>query len=84
MNCFCQCSYICEFNIEAGLDSCSEEDTHAIHEEWIWIDTEIMYLQPMSFQHVPFPAAMNCMMITRVAGAMKERKSDTNMRWNQY
>jgi len=40
VNCFCQCSYVCEFNTEAGLDSCSEEDNHAIHKKWIWINTE--------------------------------------------
>jgi hypothetical protein len=44
----------------------------------------LMYLQPMSLQHAPFPAAMKCMMIARVAGAVKGRKSDTNMSQNQY
>jgi len=44
----------------------------------------LMYLQPMSLQHEPFPAAMKCMMTARVAGAMKEGKSDTNMSRNQY
>jgi hypothetical protein len=40
---------------------------HAIHEEWIWIDNEkevynsFMYLQPMSLQNTPLPAAINCM-----------------------
>ena len=43
-----------------------------------------MYLQPMSLQYAQFPAAINFMMIAKVAGGMKERKSDTNMSWNQY
>lgn len=57
------------------MDSCSEEDNHAIHEEWIWTDTEkevysSSYVSTAN-ELVTCAISSSNMTTTRVAGAMK-------------
>jgi hypothetical protein len=82
VNCFCQCSDGCEFNTEADVDSCTEEDNNVIHKEWIWLGTEkevycSSHVSAFSLQYAPHPASVSCVMTVRVAIAMYNMNSGT-------